>query len=285
MTTVFASDWTTLDRSESDVIGLIPAGGQATRLAPLPLSKELYPIGFQELPEKGLRPKVVGQYLLENFRQAGIRKVFFILRPGKWDIPAYFGSGDRLNLDLGYLVVENSTGVPDTLNQAYAFVKQARVALGFPDILFYPSTVFQLLLDHQAQTQAAVVLGLVPLKPGQRAGVVDFDASGRVTAILEKPESTDLTYGWGAAVWSPMFTEFLHGFQAQRRKTEAGPEVPIGDVIQGAIAQGLPVQAVAFPEGHFLDIGITDNLIRAVHQFSADPSLFADISPITPDRH
>ncbi len=34
------------ERKESDVIGLIPAGGQAKRLSPLPCSKELYPIGF-----------------------------------------------------------------------------------------------------------------------------------------------------------------------------------------------------------------------------------------------
>ncbi|MEO1560926.1 MAG: dTDP-glucose pyrophosphorylase, partial [Cyanobacteria bacterium J06632_19] len=30
------------------VIGLIPAGGKATRISPLPLSKELYPVGFRD---------------------------------------------------------------------------------------------------------------------------------------------------------------------------------------------------------------------------------------------
>ncbi len=35
------------ERKESEVIGLIPAGGQAKRLSPLPCSKELYPIGFE----------------------------------------------------------------------------------------------------------------------------------------------------------------------------------------------------------------------------------------------
>ncbi len=32
-----------------EVVGLIPAGGQATRLSPLTLSKELYRIGFQSI--------------------------------------------------------------------------------------------------------------------------------------------------------------------------------------------------------------------------------------------
>ncbi len=35
------------ERKESEVIGLIPAGGQSKRLSPLPCSKELYPIGVE----------------------------------------------------------------------------------------------------------------------------------------------------------------------------------------------------------------------------------------------
>jgi glucose-1-phosphate thymidylyltransferase len=52
-----------------EVIGLVPAAGRARRIAPLPCSKELYPIGFQRM--KGmeeLRAKVVSYYLLEKFR-------------------------------------------------------------------------------------------------------------------------------------------------------------------------------------------------------------------------
>jgi glucose-1-phosphate thymidylyltransferase len=77
------------------VVGLIPAAGHATRLAPLPFSKELYPIGFHEGPH-GPRPKVVAHYLLEKLHAAGIRRVFVVLRDGKWDIPAYF-SGDAVH--------------------------------------------------------------------------------------------------------------------------------------------------------------------------------------------
>jgi glucose-1-phosphate thymidylyltransferase len=31
-----------------EIIGLIPAGGVAERLSPLPCSKEIYPIGFKD---------------------------------------------------------------------------------------------------------------------------------------------------------------------------------------------------------------------------------------------
>ena len=69
--------------SEKEVIGLIPAAGLATRLAPLPCSKELYPVGFwSEYSGQQVHPKAVWQYLLEKMRLAGISKAYFILRQG-----------------------------------------------------------------------------------------------------------------------------------------------------------------------------------------------------------
>jgi len=52
-----------------ELVGLIPAAGQAKRVSPLPGSKELFPVGFREVEVGGhvqLRPKVVSQYLLDN---------------------------------------------------------------------------------------------------------------------------------------------------------------------------------------------------------------------------
>ena len=49
-----------------EVIGVIPAGGQGIRISPLPCSKEIYPIGFDESQE--MRPKVACHYLLEKMR-------------------------------------------------------------------------------------------------------------------------------------------------------------------------------------------------------------------------
>ena len=88
-----------------DVIGLIPCGGIATRVAPLPCSKELFPIGLNRMADGSPRPKVVSHYLLEKMHQGGVRKVFFILRSGKWDIPQYYGNGTPVGMDLGYLIM------------------------------------------------------------------------------------------------------------------------------------------------------------------------------------
>lgn len=262
-----------------EIIGLLPCGGQATRIAPLPLSKELYPIGFRLGQDGKPRPKVVCHYLLETMRQGGIRKAFFILRPGKWDIPAYFRDGEMLDMDLGYLMMRSPHGVPYTLDQAYPFVQNALVALGFPDILLHPPEMYARLVERWQQTQADVVLGLFPCDRPQKAGMVDFDPDGTVNLIIEKPPQTTLTLMWGVALWAPSFTEFLHTYlanieqafnQAAANETLTRKEIPIGDVIQAAIAAGMRVEAVPFEQGRYLDIGTPDDLVQAVQQYSRD---------------
>ncbi|HEY9750568.1 MAG TPA: sugar phosphate nucleotidyltransferase [Allocoleopsis sp.] len=277
------SSISSLHTASLPVIGLLPAGGQATRISPLPLSKELYPIGFQMAASgQSVRPKVVSQYLLERLQQAGITQTYFILRSGKWDIPAYFGDGSALQMHLGYLIMGLPYGVPYTLNQAYPFVQNAIVALGFPDILFWPEDAFTHLLQRQAQTQADVVLGLFPTDQPQKAGMVDFDSSGRVHLIIEKPSQTDLQYMWAIAVWTPTFTQFLHEhlIAIEAAKTQHPvPEKPsgelaIGDVIQAGITAGLRVEAEVFETGVYLDIGTPENLVKAVQEYAyLDPEV------------
>ena len=258
-----------------EVIGLVPAGGQAKRIAPSPCSKELYPVGFQLVGDgHGPRPKVVCHYLLERMRLAGIDKAYIVLRQGKWDIPAYLGDGTMLDMHLAYLMMRLPFGVPYTLDQAYPFVRNSLIALGFPDILFEPDDAFVRLLAQQVATNADVVLGLFPTEQPQTADMVDLHGNGQVRRIVIKPLQTDLRYTWIIAVWTPAFTHFLHEYLAAAQikspqdDTGNGPpkrrELFVGDVIQAAIDAGLQVEKVLFPEGNYLDIGIPGNLVKAV---------------------
>jgi glucose-1-phosphate thymidylyltransferase len=256
------------------VIGLIPAGGQGTRISPLPLSKELYPIGFRFLENNTkLRPKVVGHYLLEKMQSAGIDKAYFILRPGKWDIPAYFGDGTMLSMNLGYLIMNLPYGVPYTLDQAYAFVEDAVVALGFPDILFEPEDAFNRVLTRLDNNGADIVLGLFPCSQPEKAGMVDFDDSGKVLKIIEKVKGCTLSHMWGIAVWSPKFTKFIHelliNLKAQGNLSEES-ELRLSDVMQLAIDEGMQVEVEVLPGASYIDIGTPDDLVKAVREFAAN---------------
>lgn len=259
--------------SYHEVIGLLAAGGQATRIAPLPCSKELYPIGFRSVDEgRGLRPKVVCHYLLEKMRLAGITKTYIMLRKGKWDIPAYLGDGTILDMHLAYLIVRLPFGVPYTLDQAYPFVQDAFVAFGFPDIIFEPSDAFSRLIVRQAITNADVILGLFPVDKPQKWDMVELDENGQIKQIVIKSHQPYLRYAWIIAVWTPVFSSFMHEYLVAIKNEHNDPvndaferkELFIGEVINAAIHSGLQVEGVVFPNGTCLDIGTPEDLVKAV---------------------
>jgi glucose-1-phosphate thymidylyltransferase len=260
-------------RKSIDIVGVLPAGGLGARIGPLPCSKEIFPVGFRrEAGTDGVRPKAVSQYLLEKMRRAGIEKAYFILREGKWDIPKYFGDGGLLEMALGYLMMRLPFGPPYTLDQAYSFVRDSIVAFGFPDILFDVDDAFVKLLERQAATDADVVLGLCPVERPWTMDMVEVDAKGEVGSIVIKPPVSNLGYGWIIAVWTPVFTQFLHEYlQRQQHEdlseecVDGQPELSIGHVLQAALREGVRIQGVQFPQCSYLDIGTPDDLSKAVY--------------------
>jgi dTDP-glucose pyrophosphorylase len=260
---------------ESDVIAVIPGAGLSRRLAPLPCSKELLPVGFGVVPGcDGKRPKVASHYLLECFREAGVRKGYWVIRQGKWDIPAYWGDGGMLGMDLAYIVIEGSSGPPDTIDRAYPFVRDKIVAFGFPDILFQPADVFTRLLEQVDRGDADVVLGLFPAHDTRAMDMIDIDADLRVRAVRLKPRTTRLRYAWLCAVWTPVFTEFLHEFLHRVRRGQAAGlignhridpqgDIPVGAALRAAVRAKLKIDGVTFPTGRYIDIGTPRALSQA----------------------
>lgn len=264
--------------SYSEVVAVIPAAGMATRLAPLPCSKELIPIGFGiKGQESKFRPKVVSHYLLEMLKLAGIKKAYIVLHSRKLDIPAYFGSGQMVGMNLAYLLVDLPIAVPYTLDQAYPFVQNKLVALGFPDIVLGPENSFVQLLNKRFQSMPDIVLGLYPTNQPHKMDVIDLDENGRIRQICPKPsglEDDKMNYAWLTAVWTPVFTQYLHEFVAEHKKrclddsfeatTKNKRELFLGDVFQSAIADRLNIETVLFPDGDCLDIGTPEDLAMAV---------------------
>lgn len=256
----------------SRLVGLIAAAGRATRLAPLPCSKELVTVGFQP-GTKGARPKVVSQYLIEQMRDGGADHIYVILRSGKWDILDYYGDGSRLGLRFAYLITGDNYGPPFTLSEAAPFVTDAVVLFGFPDILMHPRNLFAPALEKLDSTSADVVLGVFPAKYEDGVDLVETSADGRVTRLSPKEQNPVWTtphgLAWIIAVWRPSFTAFLReeverlGEVARAQKVGVKPEWPVGSVIAAAVAAGLHVNTVVYEGGRFLDIGKPDNLVKA----------------------
>ena len=255
---------------EEEIVGLVPAAGLATRLSPLPCSKELVPIGYREGDDGKLCPKVVSHFLLDKYKAAGVRKVYFILRKGKWDIPQYYGDGSMVDMDLGYLMMNLPHGHPFTIDQAFQFTRRNPVVFGYPDILFEPNNAFARLIEKQHETNSAVVLGIFPIKPGQRWGdILRFSADGRMETIsLANPTAADPLWGWAIAYWTPEFSVFMHEFlrdavNQDKLRAADGKEYTMNHIFQAALDAGMAMDHVLFESGSVLDVGTPSDLLAA----------------------
>ena len=207
--------------------------------------------------------------LLDSYRNAGIKHVYIIIRKGKWDIPDFYGDGYQCGLNIAYLTMRHPFGTPFTLDQAFPFINDKRVALGFPDIQFSSRNVYQRLISRQTGNGADVVLGLFPTHNPSKFDMVDYSSSGLVKDIVIKPPQTDLKYAWISAVWTPAFSAFMHDYLARalaKTELENHPEIYVGTVMKSALKEGLRIDAVVFADGEAIDIGTPDDLARVTHR-------------------
>ncbi len=252
--------------TKNQIIAIIPAAGKASRLGQLPFSKELYPIGFDTFDGRKI-PKPVASYLLENMAAAGVSEFHVVIRNGKWDIPAYFGSGNKYNCNISYHITDYEYGVPFTVNQVYPLAKDKIVVLGFPDNLIKPKDAFKELISELTKRKdTTITLGLFPATRPEKCDLVDYDETKKVTEIKIKPSvATKLKYAWVIAAWKPEFSAFLNRYVLNKLSTKSrdellGREYHLGDVIIAAIAEGFNVQSVIFSNGGFIDIGTPEDL-------------------------
>lgn len=253
-----------------DVIALIPAGGSGTRIAPIPGSKEVFPIGFANVESDKPEVKVISQYLFDLMVAGGVGQGIIVVRDGKWDIPAFFGEGDPAGMRLSYVVVGETLGPPDTLDRAHAFVRHNVVAFGFPDIMLGPPDAFDQLLTRMDAGDADVVLGLYDVADPRQSDMVQLDDDNRVLGVYLKDADSTLPHCWACGVWGPSFTEFMHSAVREHREhtagsfgtIDAGGDLPMGLVLKQAVDAGLNVVGVPFAGERWTDVGSPRDLLR-----------------------
>lgn len=245
------------------LIGVVPAGGKASRLAPYPGPKELFPIGWQPYNVNGevhRRPKVVSQYVIESMIAAGVTRVLIMVGEHKYDILRYYGSGQRYGVSISYLFQEEPSGMVHAIDLAYSWTKGARILFGMPDTIIHPNDAFSLLLHQHRSQPADLTLGLFTTHRPEKFGMVETDRTGRIIAHIDKPRETALTQMWGFAVWDAAFTELIH--EVTNSSAKRG-ELVLGDVIDEALARDMAMVGHHFPDGLYIDIGTYDEIVEA----------------------
>jgi|WetSurMetagenome_2_1015567.scaffolds.fasta_scaffold85291_2 glucose-1-phosphate thymidylyltransferase len=248
-----------------DIVGLVPAAGTASRLGKLPYSKEIMP-----LPGMKDKSSVLSENLVRYFRKAGIDHLYFIIRKGKWDIPEYYGDGSSHGVNIGYLMMNLPFGTPFTVSQAFPFVHDKIVALGFPDILFEPEDAFEKLKNRFLETDADLMLGIVPSEHYLRSDMIEFDAQGRMKDIVIKQNRPDLKHSWFIALWRPAFSIFMNDqlgrVLSQNKEGKIANadgtfrELYMGDIIREAILSGMKTDYLLFGDGYYRDMGTWEEL-------------------------
>lgn len=166
--------------------GIILAGGSGTRLYPITkaVSKQLVPV----------YDKPMIYYPLSVLMLAGITEIIIISTPT--DLPRFkelFQDGSALGLKFSYIEQPKPEGIAQAFILAKEFIGSESVTLILGDNIFYGSRLQQVLKNAVSMEKGGLIFGY-PVKDPERYGVVEFDLSGKVLGIEEKPAKPKSVY-------------------------------------------------------------------------------------------
>ncbi|HBH61010.1 MAG TPA: glucose-1-phosphate thymidylyltransferase [Nitrospiraceae bacterium] len=169
--------------------GIILAGGSGTRLYPITrgVCKQLLPV----------YDKPMIYYPLSVLMLAGIKDILIISTPG--DLAKFtdiFGNGDDLGLNFSYRVQPHPRGLAEAFILGEEFIGPESVCLVLGDNIFFGHGLTELLRNARgsvARDGGGVIFGYYVNDP-ERYGIVEFDSSGNVLSVEEKPRKPKSHY-------------------------------------------------------------------------------------------
>ncbi len=231
--------------------GIILAGGSGTRLYPITIgvSKQLLPI----------YDKPMIYYPISVLMLAGIREIAIITTPHDQDqFKRALGNGNDWGLNFSYIEQRSPDGLAQAYLLAEEFLDGSPSALILGDNVFFGHGLPEILATADRRTDGGTIFGYRVSDP-TRYGVVGYDAQGRVTEIIEKPENPPSNY----AVTGLYFLDETAPERA--RKVEPSPrcELEIVDLLRSYLDEGeLDVQQMG--RGYaWLDTGTHGSLLDA----------------------
>jgi len=235
------------------VKGIILAGGRGTRLHPLtlPLSKQLLPV----------YDKPMVYYPLSMLMLAGIRDVLVISTPE--DLPQFkrlLADGSQWGLRFSYMEQAQPRGLADAFRIGARFIDGDSSCLILGDNIFFGTGLPETLRAAQTLTEGALVFAYAVRDP-ERYGVVEFDASGRVLSLEEKPAHPKSHYALpGMYFYDPQVVDFA----AQLQPSPRG-ELEITDLNRMYLDRGQLRVEVLGRGVAWLDAGTHESLLQSAN--------------------
>jgi glucose-1-phosphate thymidylyltransferase len=231
--------------------GILLAGGKGTRLYPLTksVSKQLLPV----------YDKPAIYYPLSTLMMVGIQDILIISTPR--DLPILeelLGDGSELGMRFTYCKQEKPEGIAQAFILGEKFIDNDRVCLILGDNLIYGDSIGRI-VSKAAQFDKGAKIFAYRVNDPERYGVVDFDSSGKVLSLEEKPKQPKSNW----AVPGLYFYDSQVVEMAKNLKPSARGELEITDLNLEYFKRG---ELFVEPLGRgiaWLDTGTSDSLLQA----------------------
>jgi len=231
--------------------GIILAGGKGTRLYPLTkvVSKQLMPVYD--------KPMIF--YPLTTLIQAGIKDILIIINPYDQDLfERLLNDGSHLGIKISYKVQTKAEGLAQAFLIGKEFIGSSNVALILGDNLFHGETLETHFSKSQSKDFGATVFAY-PVKNPERYGVANFDTSGNIISIEEKPKEPKSKY----AITGIYFFDNSVVEKAEKVKPSSRGELEITDLIMMYLEEK-SLNVEKFGTGiAWLDTGSHESLLAA----------------------